>query len=64
MSKSKELTYHDLELKIKILKRENKNLTKANEEMKEELKKKPRTRTKKVYILNREVEEVKFIGKM
>jgi len=59
-----ELTYHDLEIKIKILKREIRNLTKENTEMKKELKKKPRTRIKKVYILNREVEEVKFIGKM
>ncbi len=57
----RELTYHDLEIKIKILKREIRNLTKANEEMKQELKKKPRTRIKKVYILDRQIEKVKFI---
>lgn len=57
----RELTYHDLEIKIKILKREIRNLTKANEEMKQELKKKPRTRIKKVYILDRKIEKVKFI---
>jgi len=58
------LTYHDLEIKIKILIRENKNLTKSNEEMKKELKRKPRTKIKKVYIMDREIKEVKFIGKI
>lgn len=61
MKLNRELTYHDLEIKIKILKREIRNLTKANEEMKQELKKKSRTRIKKVYILDREINKVKFI---
>lgn len=60
----RELTYHDLEIKIKILEREIRNLTKENTEMKKELKRKPRTKIKKVYILNREIKEVQFIGKI